>query len=67
MRAKNKRGINLLDLRQCKHYLPSVICTFGLLTRIAFQVDCFKGGHVLELGFNGPQVRNLVVIELTRK
>lgn len=64
MKAENERGIDLLDLGKHKLYLPSITCTFGLFTRIAFQIDCYKGSHVLELGFKGSQIRNLVVIEL---
>ena len=61
-RGKDVRGVNLFDLRQSEHDLPSIVCSLRFLTRVTFQVDRFEIFVPSELWFKIAQIRDLVII-----
>jgi hypothetical protein len=63
---KSVRCVDLFDLRQGEHDLPSVVDTLRLLTLITFQIDRLELVVLSELWFKIVKIRDLVIIRLSR-
>jgi hypothetical protein len=63
---KSVRCVDLFDLRQGEHDLPSVVDTLRLLTLITFQIDRLELVVLSELCFKIVKIRDLVIVRLSR-
>jgi len=62
---KTVRCVNLFDLRQSKHNLPSIVDTLRFLARVAFQIDRLEILVLGELGSEIIEIGDRVIIRLS--
>lgn len=63
---KTVRCVDLFDLRQSKHNLPSIVDTLRFLARVAFQIDRLEILVPGELGSEIFEIGDRVIIRLSR-
>jgi hypothetical protein len=65
-REKTVRCVNLFDLRQSKHNLPSIVDTLRFLARVTFQIDRLEILVLGELGSEITEIGDRVIVRLPR-
>ena len=63
---KTVRCVNLFDLRQGKHNLPSIVDTLRFLTWVTFQVDRLEFLVLREFRFEIAEIGDCVIVRLSR-